>query len=693
MAIPRSQLSARVAWTIVFGCFTLICVLPGARAAHKTATWIGGSSVNYGDSANWDINEVPLDNATDTFTAVIPASSTVNFDMMGTGHQVTQLTVDPGALLQINSGRDLEVLDAATIGGTVSANNSIFLAPHPSSTFTGTQATAGVDNAGHVSIAAPSYSSAGINSSATLFHADGTGSLLDLGSLQSLSAQHYTYGGVQVHDIVASNNGTVDLSSLQSVVAPGRESFDRIDFTFLSGGTIHLDALQSSSGTGLVQFNVHVPVLSLPSLLQPDRANFMVDDSNTVNLGTAGNPATQDGGGYVLGDNAIVSFEPLIQLNNAAITLGSGSQFNAPNLVNFDGSRINLAPGQTFSTGILTSLDNARIGVSGGVAFSRIAATSYASTGVNESATLFSAEGSGSILDLSSLTSINAEHYTYGGTQVHTIQATSGGVVDLSGVTQVTAPGRETFDRIDFVAQTNGLIDLSSLTTVGGTGETRFIASDGGTLRFGDLLVTDALQLSVADNTSRTVVSGGLYLESNAALAVAAGASVEVGGNFSLGLQDESAFNADTGVFQFMGAGTRLFEVAGADLGETAASSNFGLARLIVGDATTTTDLVLVDLIDNGNRASPEALYLLGSGGLDGLQLLSGSTLMIGNIPVYALIDGEMTLLQSLFDPGETMIPYTEPGSDGFLIIPEPMSLVLLAMALLFWPWRVRPPR
>ena len=63
---------------------------------------------------------------------------------------------------------------------------------------------------------------------------------------------------------------------------------------------------------------------------------------------------------------------------------------------------------------------------------------------------------------------------------------------------------------------------------------------------------------------------------------------------------------------------------------------------------------------------------------MDGLQLLNGSTLTIGDIPVYALINGEMVELRSLFAPGEDVVRYTEGGSDGYVMLPEPATLALL---------------
>ena len=125
-------------------------------------------------------------------------------------------------------------------------------------------------------------------------------------------------------------------------------------------------------------------------------------------------------------------------------------------------------------------------------------------------------------------------------------------------------------------------------------------------------------------------------------------------------------------------------EVGGEDLGLGGAiTGNFGIARLVVGTELEAKEVVLVDFIDNGNRTSPEALYLYGSGGLDGLGLLGGSSLVIGNINVYAHIDGAMVELHSLFGPGETTIPFNQNGNSGFIVLPEPGASLLMGLSLL----------
>ena len=174
----------------------------------------------------------------------------------------------------------------------------------------------------------------------------------------------------------------------------------------------------------------------------------------------------------------------------------------------------------------------------------------------------------------------------------------------------------------------------------------------------------------------------------SAALTVSTGGKVKIAGDFTHDLTNAAAFNVDTGIFQFNGP-EHFMEVAGADLGVNGASSgNFGMAQLIVGNVGVDTTLTLVDLIDNNAAHDPEALYLFGSGGLDGLQILGGSTLVLGDIPVYAFLDGAWEDLHTLFGPGDTVVAFTTTSgtNDGFLalslVIPVPSALPM-GMAVL----------
>ena len=539
-------------------------------------------------------------------------------------------------------------------------------------------------------VSATSYSSAGLINSTTLLSADGAGSVLDLSSLTSFSATFDRFSGVQVHTVSATNGGKVDLSGVQTIAAPVRETSDRLDFVVSGGGVLDLSSLTSIDGVGQTRFDIDVgngtTPATLTALQSAGNTQFDVSAARVVELNAL---VSHDRGGYTLGANATVTANALASLTNATLTLGSGSTFTAPSLTDVTNTSITLVPGQTLTTGPLGSIGGAMFNVSGGVkfgtSFGNLSATSYSSAGNINTATLLSADGTGTELDLSSVTDFSAAFDRFSGVQVHTVTVTNDARIDLSSVQTITGPFRETGDRLDFLAQSGGVIDLSSLQMVtSNAGRIRFTVEGGGQMVFGDVTISERMDVSVTDNTSFVDVTGNLHLDSTSTLSVTAGASVQIGGHYSFDLTDEAAFNADTAIFHFDGTPNQLMEVGGEDLGLGGAlSGNFGIARLLVGSELEASKVILVDFIDNGNRASLEALYLYGSGGLDGLGLLGGSSLVIGNINVYAHINGVMVELHSLFGPGETTVPYDQGANSGFIIIPEPGVAMLMGLSLL----------
>ncbi len=593
-----------------------------------------------------------------------------------------------GAGATVNAGALTTLTNATVTLNTESLFNAPNLVDFSNSTISlqpeqyfVTAALSDIDNArlavsggvNYSNVSATAYSSTGIPGTYTLFSADGAGSVLDLSSLQSIDAgfnDNSSYA--RVHTIIASAGGLVDLSDVATIIAPYR-SEDRLDVT----GNVNLDGLQGISGTGQTRFSINDSNYSLPALQTVGGAKFNVAASRTLDVNALD---SHDRGGYDLTAGAIVNATSLAALTNASVTMDTGATFNAPSLVNFSGSTIALGAGQNFITGTLGNIDSARLAVSGGANYSNISAIAYSSTSLPGTYTLFSADGAGSVLDLSSLTSINAgfnDNSSY--VRVHTISATAGGLVDLSNVTSITAPYRSE-DRLDFIIN-GGEIDLRSLRSVSGSpnGQTKFTVSGGGKLTFGNMTFTDDFQLVVSDDTSSLEITGNLHLDPTSSLSITGAAKAQIGGNFSFDYTDETKFDGDTAIFQLAGVSDQWLEVGGHDDGVSGCTSgNFGIGQLIVGSGTQTSTVLLADAIDNGNRGSREALYLFGFGGPDGLRILNGSTLVIGDIPLYALLDGEMTDIHSLFGTGITEIEFKENGNDGYIVIPEPATLTLL---------------
>ena len=294
------------------------------------------------------------------------------------------------------------------------------------------------------------------------------------------------------------------------------------------------------------------------------------------------------------------------------------------------------------------------------------------------------ADGAGTSLDASSLTLIDA-YADHNGTNARTISATNGGTIDLSNVTTLRG-GSGTWggtDSLRVTATGGGVIDLSSFQE--NEGITYLTAASGGILRLGNLVMTSGMAIS-ADGLNSRLEMGDFMLQTGASLSVTDGASLAITGDLQNELTDGGQWGFDTGIVRVDGAGAHWYEVAGVDLGVGGATSgNFGLMQLVLGSDAGPAMVQLTDIYDNdgAGQGSLEVLYLYGSGGLDGLEIYNGSTLVIGGVQVYALMDGNMVELHDLFGLGETVISFDSGLNNGFIAIPEPITLSLLATGAL----------
>jgi hypothetical protein len=501
------------------------------------------------------------------------------------------------------------------------------------------------------------------------FTADGAGTDLDLSSLTSYTINN-SFGGIQSQIISATNGGLIDLSGLTTITA-NVESQDRLEIRSSSGGVVDLSNLQSVLGDGEVRFVSDAASYTLPALANANNVSYSLQPGSTLNL-----PAltAQTGGQLVVPAGGTFNLPALTTLTNAFVGLTSGT-FNAPVLANIDNTQIEVSAGGSFTT--VDDVYNTNL--------------QFGGTKVQ-----LSADGTGSALNLASITAYNA-NASFGGIQAQQIRATNNGHIDLSGLTSI-AVNAEAQDRLEFFAASGGSIDLTALQSITGITPTRFTASGGGTINLGDLTVGQNVQFVVSDVTSTIDFAGSLLMTGGTA-SFAAASTLAIGNHFAHRLTDETAFAASTAdLLMAPPSGARnsteqFLEVAGLDLGAVnpGNNGNFGFGRLIVGeDGGPATRVTLLDVIDNGNRGGggePEALYLFGLGGPEGLVINGGSTLLINNINVYFFDDGAWVHLNSLFGPDEFVIPF----DNGFVEIPAPGALAMLSIASLAAARRRRP--
>ncbi len=434
--------------------FGAMYLAPRADAAVVAAGWSGGGDgINYNDPLNWDIGVVPIDNISDTYVVTIPASQAVNFNVPTVGNSVFQFSLGSGATLTMDPGRDLTVTDSADIAGLVNSVNGTFTANAIASQFTGNAPRVWASGGGAVTINAASF----VNTahSGDLIVADDPGSVVDLSGVLSINNDK-DFGGSPITTIAGRNGGLVNLSNLTSVV--GARNGDSLRFEVNGGGVMNLTNLTTISGSRNVRFTSDGSPLSLPSL-QTINGGVLFELAN----GTAFNlPSLTSIDGAGSGITTVLAPPTSGSLTAAALT-------------SLRRTTLTLEAGQTLTTGALGDIDGSRLLISGGQVFNSVSATTYDSTDFFGSGDFFTATDPGTVLNLSSLNSLNFDQ-DFGGSPLYTIAARDGGAVDLSQVTNVV--GGRNGDSLQFSVTNGGSINLTNLSSITGNRNVRF-TSDG----------------------------------------------------------------------------------------------------------------------------------------------------------------------------------------------------------------------
>ena len=622
----------------------------------------------------------------DTYDVVFPAGSyTVTMDCVAAGHatcEVDSINLGDNATFRVVPS-NVYLPDSATLAGIVDCAGGDFSALD--ATLQGNRARVACSASGLAFTPAPSYSSAGLWTAVgsgqetrlhDVFVASDAGTQILLGSLTSLDAGFDDNNfDVNVQQVRASSGAVIDLSDVTTITAPvggnngnwsrslnpavGGE--DRIDFPVSGGSTIDLSSLQTiaTAFAGQTRFEVSGSTLPLPAL---SSANWAVFDVQ----------------------------------NAASVTADAVSDY--------DDSRVFVSGGSTFAgsgaPGTFSSLN---------------LWTNQGSGQETRPHPMLTASGTGSVLDLGSLTSLDAGFDDNNfDVVIQQVQATSGGAIDLSDVTTITAPvGSE--DRIEFTVADSGQVNLGSLHTISttGAGEAWFTASNEGSIALGDVLAEARLRITASAGAVLIVsgLSGGqngtpssLELSnSDVTLDIAGtldlgpdidlnivepGTRITVGADFSFAQQAESSVQLDASFLHMDGTGPQHLEVGGSAIGSARPLlPNFGIGQLIVGQSGQPTTVRLRNDRDNGNGgaginpatgSSREALYLLGLNPATatdprGLRVLDGSTLSLECVPTYAFsdnADASGDRLNDLFPAGVTRIAY----DGGFLLLGEDLD-------------------
>ncbi len=447
--------------------FLLSGILPlTVFAQNVSVNWaVGNSGRSWLGATNWNPQIVPLNGGGTNFTVIVPDSSSLVYNSSSAG-TIDALSLGNSSLLTANGGGGLVVTGPTILRGGVAANGSgsAFSATSIQTAFSGTPyliATSG----GRIGVAASTYTWPYYNGSFTLLNCNGNGSRIDLPNLTSFAVS-YGDNGSWTYSVMARSNGVIDLSNLTQVTGGSQD--DWLEFNMDATGDILLDNLGRT--TGQVRFNSSRPFYELP-VLRTATGTFIAGANSLLSL-----PAllTLSSGAISVSSNGSVVAPQLLTLDAVAVSLGTNASVIATNLSAYRNSDISFAPGRDFQYGLLslapgnnllapppTNVFASRLSVSGGSTFT-VAASSYDTpSDWRWSPTLLSADGAGSLLDCSSMTSLRVRYGAYSGYNYY-FTANNGGVIDFSGLQTIIGP-EEGDDWINMTVSNGGTVRLLNL--------------------------------------------------------------------------------------------------------------------------------------------------------------------------------------------------------------------------------------
>ncbi len=742
----------------------LSSLVTGGRASadDRPIEWdAGGASHNWTDGPNWIPPWVggPRDNGFLEFVVNIGCPSDIDpdgavydpvyFDSPAPPVDITDFFLCGGSRLVLNLDSDLTVLRHTEIAGIIDGQGGNFTACGTIAAFTDCRSRMNASNGSTIEICAPTYCSTGLWSDwdanggwsgdgvgttfPDLMKAEGAGSLLDLSTVPHIDAGFASTGNDHTHQrISALDGGVIDLSGVETVTGPGR-SRDYLSFIVDPEGSDPNLTQILLPGVRFIETDTVQPSSRVPWSSQQTRFDIRGGASQSLpNLELA------DGVDFMAAGGGSVTVPSLTQIVNSTFSLVEGSQF-------IDDTGADAGAATYSSTEMWVAWD-----ANGG----------WSGDGVGTWApNLMKAEGAGALLDLSTVTSIDAGFASTGNDHTyHHISALDGGVIDLSGVETVTGPASSrdgirftvdsctvepcngdvsTLDMSSLAMVTNtgnggldltcrhpgSILNMSSLATISALagGIVSVDTADGGHIQMGDVradkvditidLNKDAtegdagailslgglrsdnasIEMALHTETDLLDVSGNLLLGSSITLAAPNGGTVRIGGHFLHEHGEPADSNLDLGNATVECVGEwQALEVAGAEYGPVpppVQGQNFGYRQLVVGQPDRASVVELVDLYENLDPFFSDALYLWGvedvggAGGVDGLRILGGSTLVIGNLSVYARLDVdaagqtdgvmEWVRINNLIGAGERRVAFDQGFIDRGPVLPD----------------------
>ncbi|MEM7536848.1 MAG: Ig-like domain-containing protein [Chloroflexota bacterium] len=420
----------------------------------------GGDGTSWDDPLNWDTDVVPAES--DRVLIDVSGTPTITFSAGG----VTIVSLQSAENMQFTGG-SLTVQAQSLISGVLAVDGNV------------------------------------------TFVADGQGASLT-------TTGPGTAAGLR---LTARGGGKIIMPGLTTYEGNGGGFFSNIKVDG-AGSLIDLSAVTSFSGNTFVNDHAKVDVrnggqfdLSSVTAIDVGKTQFIADgDGSRIDLSSLTHFARGGGGtsSLVATNGGVIIANQLAELRGININLDNTGTLATSQMDTVTGSHFQLT-GATPDLGQLRDVDGTSFTLQAGAQVLLPQITSYAGDGEGSGFfTKFTIEGAGSLLDLSTLTTLAGNTFVNDSLQ---IKVTDGGKVDLSNISQIDV------GKVQFTASgDDSLIDLSSLTRFvrDTTGQSILSPTAGGTILIDQL--TDAQGISlILDSTGtlatsqiRSFIAGGI---------------------------------------------------------------------------------------------------------------------------------------------------------------------------------------
>ncbi len=436
--------------------------------------------------------------------ATLPLSPRVNSAATVTsGSNLTVQTVTSQAALDITGGSFQVTSGASAIDAALTVGAGASLTATGAGTSFTASGTTVIDDANLFAAAGASLSLPGVTSyanevdSTTTLSASGMGSVLSLPNLASMTAttsSDYYAGAFSLTQVQALAGGDVEMPALTQISggpiqlsSDGTGSVLNISaltsFTGVHTGQGHDSTLQATN-SGDVQDN-DLTTLSDVDLTLDGTGTFSYSQITSFTGATLNLPA------------GTFTFGQLTDADGSTFPSVNGLTLNLPAATSANGASFTVGSGETLTLPALTSIDDANFAVSGGAMVSLPGVTSYANE--VDSTTTLSASGMGSVLslpNLASMTATTSSDYYAGAFSLTQVQALAGGDVEMPALTQISGgPIQLSSDG------TGSVLNISALTSFTGVHTGQGHDSTLQATNSGDVQDNDLTTLSDVDLT------------------------------------------------------------------------------------------------------------------------------------------------------------------------------------------------